>query len=564
MYPILIIGGGPTGLTTSLSLSHQSIPIPHLLLEKHPSTSIFPKVVGLNARTIEFFRSLGLQEDILGVSAPPETVSQTGWYTSLAPDGGGKGKEVFTRDAWGGGVYRGVYEGVSPIPGGYMVCPQIRLEPVLFGRARKRIPGGVRNCAEVLGVEELGDRVRVRVRYTNPRSSAGEEKGEEKEVIEEAKYVIAADGGRFVADALGIKMQGERDIANMVSAHFRAPISLYHPNLHALITWFIDPELGGSIHTGFMYHVGPYPSTPENEEWIFACALLPHEKVSGFDENAMLERLHRTLKIPGLEVDLKSISHWNINAIVAERYRSKGGRAFLVGDAAHRIPPWGALGLNTGVQDVQNLVWKLGIALNAQGTREEEKLHRWLDTYEEECKPLAHHVAEISLSDFHNVRSLQAYLDKTNPNGYELRVNIADVQKILDREFCALGFEVGWFYPSCDIDNEGARTRHGGQLTEDSEFDITTYHPSAIPGHHLPHADWVHVEVVVPESGPGEVDWAELNEVENNGAVLVRPDGIVLWRFREPDGVFDKAREEPGRFARRLLGIDGRDWMVKM
>lgn len=133
-----------------------------------------------------------------------------------------------------------------------------------------------------------------------------------------------------------------------------------------------------------MYHVGPYPSTPENEEWIFACALLPHEKASRFDKNAMLERLHRTLKIPGLEVELKSISHWNINAIVAERYRSAGGRAFLVGDAAHRIPPWGALGLNTGVQDVQNLVWKLGIALNAQGTSEQEKLHNWLDTYEKE------------------------------------------------------------------------------------------------------------------------------------------------------------------------------------
>lgn len=92
--------------------------------------------------------------------------------------------------------------------------------------------GGVRNCAEVLGVEELHDRVRVRVRvrYTSP--SDGKEEG----VTEDAQYVIAADGGRFVADALGIKMQGERDIANMVSAHIRAPISRYHPNPHALIT----------------------------------------------------------------------------------------------------------------------------------------------------------------------------------------------------------------------------------------------------------------------------------------------------------------------------------------
>lgn len=60
-----------------------------------------------------------------------------------------------------------------------------------------------------------------------------------------------------------------------------------------------------------------------------------------------------------------------------------------------------------------------------------------------------------------NVRSLQAYLDKANPDGDKLRMNIENVQKILDREFCALGFEVGCFYPSGDIDNESARMRHG-------------------------------------------------------------------------------------------------------
>lgn len=81
----------------------------------------------------------------------------------------------------------------------------------------------------------------------------------------------------------------------------------------------------------------------------------------------MLQRLHRTLKIPDLKIKLKSISHWDVNAVVAERYRSAGGRLFLVGDAAHRIPPWGALGLNTGDQDVQNLIWKLAIALKSDG-----------------------------------------------------------------------------------------------------------------------------------------------------------------------------------------------------
>ena len=70
----------------------------------------------------------------------------------------------------------------------------------------------------------------------------------------------------------------------------------------------------------------------------------------------------------------------------------------------------------------------------------------------------------------------------------------------------------------------------------------------------------MHVEVIadIPQ-GSEDVDWASLNGVGRNGAVLVRPDGIVLWRFKEQDLVFNKARQDPGRFIRRLLKIqDGR------
>ena len=194
------------------------------------------------------------------------------------------------------------------------MLPQVRLEPILLARARELNPEGVRNCATAVGIEESSDRVRVRVAYTNTAHgdvdniTSVSEKETETEIVEESQYVIAADGGRFVADALGIQLHGERNFVDMVSAHFRAPISRYHPNPHALITWFIDPELGGSINTGFMYHLGPYPSQPETEEWTFACALLPSE-MRRFDSDAMLARLHRTLRIPDLELELKTISH---------------------------------------------------------------------------------------------------------------------------------------------------------------------------------------------------------------------------------------------------------------
>lgn len=96
-------------------------------------------------------------------------------------------------------------------------------------------------------------------------------------------------------------------------------------------------ELGGSLKTGYLYHLGPYPVDPGTEEWVFACARLPHEQTQPWTEEDMLSRLHRTLEIPDLPVHLISMSHWFVTAKVAESYRSKGGRIFLVGDAAHRV-----------------------------------------------------------------------------------------------------------------------------------------------------------------------------------------------------------------------------------
>lgn len=69
-------------------------------------------------------------------------------------------------------------------------------------------------------------------------------------------------------------------------------------------------------------------------------------------------------------------------------------------------------------------------------------------------------------------------------------------------------------------------------------------------------SQWVHIETIANSpKQPGCVGWASLNGVNPNGAVLVRPDGIVLWRFKEPGLAFLKASQDPDQSVTGLLRI---------
>ncbi|MFG1922384.1 FAD-dependent monooxygenase [Cryptosporangium sp. NPDC048952] len=534
-FPVVIVGGGPVGLTASILLS--KLGVRHALFERHPGTSIHPKAIGLNQRTIEIFRSAGLGPDIAAAAAPPRTVSRTAWYTSFGGPTPLHGRQIAIRDAWGGGAYAEEYAAASPAP--YTMLPQIRLEPILRAHASASPLATIEFGTAVTGISDgvvlLDDGRRI-----------------------PATYVIAADGGRTVADAVGIGVTGPTNLVDMVSAHFAADLSDVLPDDSCLINWFVNPDLGGSIGSGFLYHLGPWSADGVSAEWVFACGFGPDDP-ERFDEDGMRARITRSLGVP-IELELKSVSHWYIQSVVADRFRAGG--VFLAGDAAHRIPPWGALGLNTGVQDVHNLTWKIAAALA------DPSLSGLLDTYETERRPIALSVARTSLHNFQNHggvvdvalglaegwSALETLWSGTS-EGAAKQATLDEAMTVLDKEFHAHGAENGFSYPS------GAVVPEPGE----AEVDMLIYAPTSAPGHHVPHA-WTapgvstldlarpgRFALIVDSAAdawrealakstsplaplidivtvPGDGDWGSLREVDPDGALLIRPDTIVAWR----------------------------------
>jgi putative polyketide hydroxylase len=114
--PVLIVGGGPVGLTASLLLSQQGVQ--SLLVERHPGTAILPKARGINARTMEMYRQAGVEADIRAAGMPPKFGKMILWTESLA------GKEIKRLQPG-----RGSAENLAVSPAANCGCSQDLLEP---------------------------------------------------------------------------------------------------------------------------------------------------------------------------------------------------------------------------------------------------------------------------------------------------------------------------------------------------------------------------------------------------------------------------------------------------
>src|SRR5690606_16778049 len=204
-----------------------------------------------------------------------------------------------------------------------------------------------------------------------------------------ADYVIAADGARStVRGLLGIEMEGDALLGYGQSIYWRGDLSEWVEG--RLCIQFITGN-----RTGRPANIAPVDGV---DRWV---TMLMRPGVNARPEPPTREEAIEAIRgAVGAEVDpeIIDIATWRLSAQVAKRWRE--GRNFLAGDAAHSFPPTGGFGMNTGVQDVDNLIWK--IAQVVAGHAEESLL----DTYEQERADIARSNAAWSVKNGDRMRDI--------------------------------------------------------------------------------------------------------------------------------------------------------------
>jgi putative polyketide hydroxylase len=519
--PVLIAGGGLTGLAAAAFLAQQGIR--SIAIERLKESSPLPRAAFFHMRTMEMFRGLGIEDRVREESA--KEFVPDGALVAMDCVSGRKLADIISN------LNEGV-DAVSPCRRWFLNQPS--LEPIL--RERARAAGAtVIQGAEVTALRQNDRGVTVTVRDVeggNQRELAGE-------------YLIAADGGHSkVRELLGIGYEGRGAFSKSLTIYFSADLSPWIGANAWSIIYVNNPVLAGffrmnrASRVGFLGVNAVGDPTRDPEAASNASADL--------SERRMIELVRAGVGQPDLAVQLNGHSRWRATADVAQRFSDR--RIFIIGDAAHLMPPNGGFGGNTGIHDAHNLAWKLAQVIQGHAHR------RLLDSYASERKPVARFTVEQAFS---------RYVTRTAPW----------LQKTQTTEPIAHDFdiEIGYLYGS-DAVHADPRQTHG------------------MPGSRLPHY-WLEREgqristidltgrwLVL--AGPQGETWsgaakaaaaavggvpldawrvgAQLVDpggafaasvgISAAGVVLVRPDGFVAWRSDENSGnPTAKLREALGR-----------------
>jgi 2,4-dichlorophenol 6-monooxygenase len=552
---VIVIGSGPAGGAAALLLATYGVPT--VLATKYGWTANTPRAHITNQRTMEVLRDLGVEDKALAAGTPPELMGDTVLCTSLT------GPEIGRIASWGTGD-RSASEYTAASPCHMIDLPQTYLEPILVSEAAAR-GAKLRLDTEFLSFTQDDSGVTARFR----------DRVRGDEFTLRAKYLIGADGARSrVAEQAGLPIAGQTGKAGSMNITFTADLARYVAHRPSVLYWVMRPgaHLGG-IGMGLVRMVRPW------NEWLLTWGYDIAQPPPEVDAGEATRLVRDLVGDPSLDVEITSTSLWTVNHNYATEYRA--GRVFCAGDAVHRHPPSNGLGSNTSVQDSYNLAWKLAMVLRGEAG---EGL---LDSYTAERAPVGKQIvdrANLSRDQFGPIFAALGIAGDTDADGITAgletclaptaegarkRRELEQAIELKHYEFNAHGVELDQRYVS------GAVLPDGVPAPVPDRDPELFHRPSTEPGAKLPHAwlvgphgrrvstldlvgggrwtvltgltgtpwrdaaakagaelglDLRTVRIGEPGVRDAYGDWSRLSGIDEDGCLLIRPDGYVAYR----------------------------------
>ncbi|MFF4895903.1 FAD-dependent oxidoreductase [Streptomyces sp. NPDC001068] len=520
MVPVLIVGGSLVGLSASVFLGR--LGVSHMVAERRAATSEHPRGRGNNMRTMELFRTAGVEPDIRKAAAP---LSRNHGIMQTDRLSGGDSRWLSAR-LTGGTPEKDMCSTNR------CACSQNDLEPVLLDHARQ-LGGDVRFGTELVSFTEDRDGVTCELR----------ERESGRTYTMRSAYLLAADGPRSpVRESLGIGQSGGGDLFHNVSVTFRSKLLREVVGDQRFLVCYLNGDEGDGVLL----------PVDNEEKWVFHIPWFPErgQTLEHFTDTRVRDHIRAAAGVRDLDVEVTGRAPWHAADRVADRYRK--GRVFLIGDSAHEMPPTGAFGSNTGIQDAHNLAWKITAVL-----------HGWageglLDTYESERRPVA--LATIARAIEQAAREEHpGYANAQGPGQSTDLMTVALGYRYLSTAVSGADTEAPTIPQTLHLQADpGTRAPHMPVVHDgETKSTVDLYERSFVLLSGVPDGPWqsaaqaAAAEFGVPlvsyrvgagpdfdldttSAGGGEAgggaDWAEVHGVTAQGAVLVRPDGMVAWR----------------------------------
>lgn len=547
--PVLIVGGGPVGLTLAMDLSWRGIDV--LVAElRYAGEPPNVKCNHVSARSMEVFRRLGVAQKLRNTGLPEDYPNDIVYRTTSTGIELSRIHIPCRRDRY---TDKSGPDGWWPTPEPPHRINQIYLEPVLFEHAASLPRVKILNRTEIEDFTQDADGVTATARDLDS--------GETFTI--RSRYLVGCDGGKsMVRRKIGATLEGTPVIQRVQSTYIRAP-QLYDL-LHGRKAWMylsLNPRRRGTV-----------VAIDGRETWLIHNHL--EEDEPDFDSVDRDWSIRTIFGVgPDFQYEILTKEDWVGRRLVANRFRDR--RAFIAGDAAHLWIPYAGYGMNAGIADAMDLSWLL--AAQFQGWAPPSIL----DAYEIERQPITEQVSKFAMGFALEVmkmrRSIPPEIEAPGPEGDAVRARIGQEAYDLNvMQYCCGGLNFGYFYEGSPLIayDEG----------EPPSYSMNEFKQSTVPGCRTPHIWLADGRSLYDALGPGytllrldpkinvdglvaaarqcgvpfavlDVDSPEAAEVYDRKLVLSRPDQHVAWRGdaepADPLALIDLVRGDAIKSARK-------------